>query len=585
MPSPFAESVSVRAGSARRGFIRAAFVRSAFMRAAFMGAAFMRAALIPPAFIGAAPVLAPVLAPASPLVPVAAAVAVLIAAPATGLAQDAVSPRQTIGESADGSAAFWSLTWPEAVTTQTTTDGREVVLRFSRPLGAAPLDKVPERLAGWVDNILFGYDAATLILNESATATIAPTPTGARVDFARKPPDKAAVARRLADDRAAERRMEYMTAAVDLEQGRVGAAQARLSALLQSDPRDVQSLRLQAAAEERLGRWRDALALSNRALSLAPADPDPARNKARLLHANGDFIRAEYDVFAVRNADTQRISKLIGRTDAGGDGSLTYTVERRRIDADQAARPDGTNTPFHGFRSAATVSYVQDLRDLQSVKISLFAADATTGAGVSHERRREESLFRLSAHWREPAYSLLEGLTSGGWRSRVFADYETRLARNRLLTVGAGVNAYGLDGEDGQLASTITVNGALTYVVYDGSPYVTVGYGLDAEYVGASKVYYDSFGSPYRPMSVTTREIHSLQGAFERPLTDYLTWSGSAGYSWDRFNKGAPFAGLAMRYEPLSDLEIGLRVSHARATGRGTADAVNAVGGFLTWRY
>lgn len=478
-----------------------------------------------------------------------------------------------------------SLTWPEATATQIAADGQEITLRFSRPLGAAPLDKVPEQLAGWVDNILFGYDSVTLIVNAEAAAAVQPFGAGARVNFTLKPPDKATLAAKAAADKAATQRLDYMRAAVDLEQGRVRAARALLRDLIDRDPRDAQSVRLLAAAEERLGRWRDALGYARRGLALTPDDPDLARSKAALLYAHGDFARADYDVFAVHNADTQRVTKLTGRNDLGGDGAFGYVVERRRVDADKVTRPDGTVTPFHGFRSATTFSYTQDWRDLQASKISLFAADYTLGGGVSHAWRWEESTFRLNLHWREPAYSLLEGVVVGGWRTRAFAEYETRLSPHWLLTATGSLNSYGLDGEDGQLASSATANGTLVYIVYAGSPYVTLGYALDAEYVIDNKFFFDSFGTAFHPMSLATREVHSFQGTFERPLTDYLSWSAAAGYSWDRRNKGAPFANLALRYEPLADLEIGLRVSHARATARGTADAVDSIGGYLTWRY
>lgn len=508
----------------------------------------------------------------------------LCAAPA--VAQQAPPPSAKMSAQRSETAAALTLAWPGAVKlVDAQVVGQEVKLRFDRPLGTVPLDKIPELLVGWVDNVLYGYDSVLLIANPGATADIEKRPNGARVAFARKPPDKAAQAAAALADRAATQRLGNLAAAVDLEQGRVRKARAALSELVQADPRDAQSVRLLASAEERLGRWREALRLSNHALTFSPGDPDLARNKARLLYAHGDFVRADYDVFAVRNADTQRVSKVSGRSNMGSDGLLTYAVERRRVDADQVTRPDGASRPFHGYRSQANIAFTKDWRNLQSTKVSLFAADVTLGAGLLHEWRGDDRTLRFGGHWREPAFSLLEGVVEGGWRSRVFIEWEERLSRRWAASGSAGLAAYGLDGEDGQLASSATLSGSLVYILREADPLVALGYALDAEYVRDSKFYYDSFGTAFHPMSVSTREVHSLQASFERALSDYLTWSLFGGYSWDRRSKGAPFASVALRYEPLADLELGLRASRARATARGSADAVSSAGGYMTWRY
>lgn len=517
----------------------------------------------------------------------ALSLALLLALSSPAFAQQQPPPPSArVSAEKDLDAAALALAWPGAVkVTEAIVDGQEIKLRFDQPLGSAPIDKIPDLLPGWVDNVLYGYDSVLLVANPQVEATIEKRRNGARVAFARKPPDRAALAEQARADRAAAQRIGYLSAAVDLEEGKVRKARAALNGLVQADPRDVQSVRLLASAEERLGRWRESLRLSNHALTFTPGDPDLARNKARLLHSYGDFVRADYDVFAVRNADTQRVSKLSGRNNLGSDGLLTYAVERRRVDVDQVSRPDGVSRPFHGYRSQATVAFQQDWRNLQSTKVSLFAADYTLGGGLSHEWRGDDSVLRFGGNWREPAYSLLEGVVEGGWRSRVFLEWEKRLSQRWSASGALSLAGYGLDGEDGQLASSAIVSGSLVYIVREANPFITLGYALDAEYVRDNKFYYDAFGNPFHPMSLSTREVHSLQASFERALTDYLTWSLYGGWSWDRRSKSAPFASVALRYEPLADLELGLRASRARATGRGTADSVSSAGGYLTWRY
>lgn len=509
-----------------------------------------------------------------------------LSSPALAQQQQPVSPSARVTAQKGRDSAALALAWPGNVkVTEAVVDGQEIKLRFDKPLGTAPIDKIPDLLAGWVDNVLYGYDSVLLVANPQAEVKIEKRANGARVGFSRKPPDKAAMAEQVRADRAAAQRLGYLSASVDLEEGKVRKARAALNGLVQADPRDVQSVRLLASAEERLGRWRESLRLSNHALTFTPGDPDLVRNKARLLHTYGDFVRADYDVFAVRNADTQRVSKLTGRNNLGSDGLLTYAVERRRVDADEVLRPDGVSRPFHGYRSQAAVAFLQDWRNLQATKVSLFAADYTLGGGLSHEWRGDDGVLRFGGNWREPAFSLLEGVVEGGWRSRVFLEWEKRLSQRWSASGSLSLAGYGLDGEDGQLASSAIVSSSLVYILREANPFITLGYALDAEYVRDNKFYYDAFGNPFHPMSLSTREVHSLQASFERALTDYLTWSLYGGWSWDRRSKSAPFASVALRYEPLADLELGLRASRARATGRGTADSVSSAGGYMTWRY
>ncbi|MFX4831463.1 hypothetical protein ABTB80_18565, partial [Acinetobacter baumannii] len=69
-------------------------------------------------------------------------------------------------------AARLTLDWPAPVATEVERQGREIVLRFSRPLGDVALDRVPERLESWIDNILYGYDSVVLVPAAGVTADI-----------------------------------------------------------------------------------------------------------------------------------------------------------------------------------------------------------------------------------------------------------------------------------------------------------------------------------------------------------------------------------------------------------------------------
>ncbi|WP_376961093.1 tetratricopeptide repeat protein [Azospirillum sp. A26] len=246
----------------------------------------------------------------------------------------------------ENSAARFALHWSGTVTMETQRDGRELVLRFSRPLGDVALDRVPERLESWVDNILYGYDSVVLVLGAGVEAAVATDPAGLSVALTRSP--AAAPTREAqAADRAAQRRLDYFRALALMEGGDLRPARTLLRDLLEQDPKDAQSTALLAQAEERLGRWRDAIMAYDTALELTPDEPSLVRGKALLLHETADRSRLDLDWQKVRSADMQRIARFRGVQELGRSTSLTWALERREVDVDSARREDGRLEPFH----------------------------------------------------------------------------------------------------------------------------------------------------------------------------------------------------------------------------------------------
>ena len=95
----------------------------------------------------------------------------------------------------------------------------------------------------------------------------------------------------------------------------------------------------------------------------------------------------------------------------------------------------------------------------------------------------------------------------------------------------------------------------------------------------------DPFGNVVAPLPLSSREVHALQVGLDGALADFVRYSVLAGYAYDRRNEGAPFAAAALVWQPREALEIGLRASRAVNTARGTGNAVDAVGGYVLWRY
>ncbi|WP_448189943.1 tetratricopeptide repeat protein [Azospirillum sp. sgz301742] len=480
-------------------------------------------------------------------------------------------------EAAASLALSWSGAGPGAVKAEHTQDGRELVLRFSRPIGDARVEAISERLTGWVDGVQYGYDSLLLVLAPEVTATVTDTRGGVRVAFAPAP-------RLTADERKDERRLDYFRAVTMMEDGRVSEARGLLSSMLKDEPKDREAVDLLAQVAERQGRWREAVGLYGRALDLSPDNKPALDARKRLLREFGDQARLDFDIFHVRNADVQRIGRLTGNQEVGWNSALRTTVERRKLDVDQARHPDGRLEAFHGQRTRGELSLVHDWDSLDQSRASLFFAQQTLGAGLGHDLRDGSGQTRFTIGLREPTYTFVEGIVNAGRRDRVSVLREQRLSERWLATLGGALNRYGL-GAEGDLARTASLEGAVRYTFLVQRPIASVAYVLDAEYLGRRVERLDPQGLSFAPLPVTRREVHSLQLAVEDSFDNGFRYAAQAGWSYDRFNKGGPFAAGAVAYEFVEGLEAGVRASHTISTSRGTGNVVDSAGGYLLWRY
>ncbi|MBP2229630.1 tetratricopeptide (TPR) repeat protein [Azospirillum agricola] len=486
----------------------------------------------------------------------------------------------------DEAGARFALRWPGRVATEIDRQGRDLTLRFSRPLGGVALESAGERLQGWVEGVQYGYDSVLLVLAPGVAAEAVPDGSGVAVAFTREPEALRATEAQAADraaDQAAQRRIDYFQALAFLEGGQLRQARSLLLDRIRVEPRDAQSTALLAQAEERLGRWREALRAYDVALKLTPNEPSLVRSKARLLRENGDRMRFDVDRQKVRGGETQHILKLAGVKDIGRSTSFVYGLESRFVDAKLAQRADGDQRSFHGSRQKLDLGLVRDWPELERSTLTLSAAQRTLGVGYTHAWRDEASETRAGIAWSEPNFAFLEGIVGGGRRDRVFLQHDERLSERWSLTLGAGYNRYGLSGA-ADLARSATVEGALRYVLNQEGPLASVAYTLDAEYVGRRVRRETAQGQPYVPLPAATREVHGIQVAAEDWLTDYVRYGVQVGYSYDRRGKSGPQGSFSVSWEPTDTLEVGIRASHARSTARGSASAVDMVGGYVILR-
>ena len=167
---------------------------------------------------------------------IAPAVMLTYGPPAAALAAEPSGPVLHAGSDTISGGQYFSLTWADAVNVQSERTGRELVLRFSRPLGDAPVADLEPRLAGNVEAIRYGYDSLLLQLSPGAEAEVTATDTGVAVTLARPSPGDGGDGNGAAGSPTDGSLLGFMKAKALLSAGSAAAARAELQRYIADVP-------------------------------------------------------------------------------------------------------------------------------------------------------------------------------------------------------------------------------------------------------------------------------------------------------------------------------------------------------------
>lgn len=460
------------------------------------------------------------------------------------------------------------------------TDG-ELVLEPAQALDGAALDALAPALEGWVREFRFGYDTMLLGFEQPVQVRVQAQGPVLHVHLAREPSPAAPAAPGAADDGSA-RRLARLRAQLRGARGDELGARAALEGLRRDDPEDVPSMQLLAESEQRLGRWRRAVALHDRVLELDPSAAFTAQAKAGLLREHGTFLRLDHELQEVRQADRQHITRIDARLASGPRASVELALEQRRVRAPSAQRADGAIGPFKGQRQRGRITLRLD-PGASELALSAYASEAGPGAGAAWSVTGNLGRSTLRAEFARPYWDFVESLVDAGTRSLLEAGHQITLRERWQLAASAALLRYGIDGAS-NAATSWRVRAAASYRLHDQAPFMSVGYRLDTEHVLSQRTRINVNNTAFEPVPVGAREAHSAELFVSHPLTDYIHVDAVAGYIYDRLNSRGPFAELALRYEPLPTLEMGFRLGRSFTAARGGDSALMRVGAYLMLR-
>jgi len=501
-------------------------------------------------------------------------------APSMGLAQ--AGGDLHITTKTEGNRITITIDLPESAKIDYSTDGREVVLHFPHEVSAPTLVDLADNTDGWLENATQGYDTILLRASRDVTHDIQIKDRQIRIVMTAAGQEELTAPK--TDKRLALLEVELLSRS----QGPL-AARPAAEQLAAANPKDVQPTLLFADIEQRLGNWQSALEQYDRALVLAPGQADVVQAQAQTRHDRGPQYRVDFAKQVISGADTQYITRQQGWFEPTPRTVAGFDYEIREVWSPNVQKLDGYAGPFQGWRQRSEVYIGQNIdEEGLFVRGGILAGAGTAGPSARVEKRQDNERLTFIGEYHRAYWEFVEGMANDGRRDRLEAQYSNTLdPQDRLVgSLFLAGNRYGVKGIP-DVTNSVAPIADLTYALIQARPLVNLTYNIDAEYLFGTKNFFNSDGQEYSPLPITSREIHSAIATISGFVTDYMRYTVSGGYQFDRLDllsKGPRFTG-ELSYEPTPEFEFGANYLYSVATSRGSGDIVNRYGLYLLMRF
>lgn len=488
--------------------------------------------------------------------------------------------------------------WDAPVTVHQEVDGRELVLRFSRPIPPKLLADVTARNRAWIDWSSTGYDSLLIhAAREVLYRVVAEDDRHISVDLIFRP--EAVQAGKPAEKRTSQRsetaalRLERLRALWLAETGRLFAARRKFARLHEQYPGDSELLPEMAGIEARLGQWQQAVSYYNQALEAGRETPQVVAAKAGLLYDYGPQLRLSTDWQQIHKADWQQISRLSGRENIGDRTELGFVWEHRLIRDGKLRRIAGPIGPFRGERNYFQLHLQRHFDWAAYTRWTLTGGNENAvGLRGEYSQRLDTARVWVDANYHAPAWQYVEGVVDGGTVDSLTVGWE-RPGRDGWRTpeedalstyISASVRNYGVE-DDNSVAASYALKLGARLLLQEMAPQLSVGYGLDLE----ERTSVDTrryAGVGYHPYPMVSRQVHRVDVMWLDRLGDYLRYEAGGGASYDpRNDAGGPFVTANLAWEPRLGLEAGVRFMHSAGPYRGQYARYTLAGAYLLWHF
>ncbi len=448
-----------------------------------------------------------------------------------------------------------TYTWPNSVVAEELKEGRELLLRFNRPLEEADLRDLHKLVPDFVESINSGYDTVLLRTDRNAEHIVLTTALELTVRWRQVP-----AATRPGLKSEDQLRLDLLEARLLMETGRERAALQLLDRLGETHPQHPRVLASRANLEDRVGRWRPAFEWYSLALSHDPENEDYQEAKARVWSQEAARVRLDFTWEKVEDGEEERILTYSGHLFLNSISKFLrvgFVLDQNHISVDDITRANGQIKSFNGVRLRGEVYLRYDMQSGSWIRSSLYLASNGVGGGLLYALPDLAGETRLLGEFQRPNWDFPEGVVDHGTRDRIQIQRYQRLTTRLHGSLAGAFNRYGIDG-DSRVATSYSIEGSMRYFLTMAYPIFSIGYGLDKEHKLSIEERTDELGGTFNPMPLVSREIHSIDFTIDHTLTSALRVEGTGGYAFDRLGDAGPFFGILATYIPINYLELQL---------------------------
>ncbi|MBV9045604.1 MAG: hypothetical protein JO167_00205 [Alphaproteobacteria bacterium] len=234
------------------------------------------------------------------------------------------------------------------------------------------------------------------------------------------------------------------------------------------------------------------------------------------------------------------------------------------VNAKAVRRFSGAITPLNRNDMSGSVGLAMPLDSAVLTAEALYGRSGW-GGRVTLSYQDEDVQMGMRAAYHEPYVDTAEGISLYGRR-----DYSGAFISGRLfdlLWANAEVRAtrYGAHGDD-NVAHTAGWHAGLRYD-FDVIP-LSLTYDGEGEYVIGKHTYIGAPPTPWVPLSIRDREVHSLGGDLSSAIDNAFWFDMYGGWAIDRYTNSGPYGGVAFRFTPSPGVDLTLHGRYSTVAER-----------------
>ncbi|HYR84026.1 MAG TPA: hypothetical protein VE422_08115 [Terriglobia bacterium] len=430
----------------------------------------------------------------------------------------AIAGSFTVKTERGGSVVGLALEFKEDIAfTSKSLDSRELLVQFNRSIDPPSMDRVVSDLKDWIAWTSNGYD--TLLIHAARDMKFSVSSRSrSQIVIVMWPIEPS----KPAEDPNASQ-LQLVQSRLLVATGHSKQAADLLKRLLQTQEPRVAVLSELAAIDLAANRWRSAVDLYAKAISMQPRNEDLIEARRRIFQDRAPVSSFETNLKSIAHDRSELLSSL------SGEWLLSIPTKGRMLVERTTELPSLSSVSKSRYRMEASIQH--DFFNGSVLRGAVYQNQRQFGTGASYNLSDSLGSNRIEADYGKSFWDLPSSIDAYGVRDRAGYSRLQRLFPRLTAQFNAALSRYRMDSV--AAARTYSIGGGLDYTLRLRYPIIEMQYIVDME----KRI--DKQGDARFPLS--SRNVHAIGIALSTPIGKKARLAGSGGFSIDRKGGKGPF--------------------------------------------